>query len=156
MVTLNGQINSKGDNLTIFNWINWVPYFIFNRSTVESLAHEAAGYMTRFLWHVCPRKRRRRLMRSNIAEGKGPSWSAAVFSTSTLPQAPAQEAEGSWWARLTADGDEGVWGPRTPMRRPRLLLVDRDGSNLSVTAPHPLHPCSGCVLMESNGRRPGR
>ena len=29
MVTVNWPINSKGDHLTIFNWINWVPYFIF-------------------------------------------------------------------------------------------------------------------------------
>ena len=30
MVTLNWPINSKGDDLTIFNGNNWVPYFIFN------------------------------------------------------------------------------------------------------------------------------
>ena len=30
MVTLNWTFNSKGDHLTIFNWIKWVPYFIFN------------------------------------------------------------------------------------------------------------------------------
>ena len=30
MVPLNWTFNSKGDHLTIFNWINWVSYFIFN------------------------------------------------------------------------------------------------------------------------------
>ena len=30
LVTLNWTSNSKGDHLSIFNWINWVPYFIFN------------------------------------------------------------------------------------------------------------------------------
>ena len=37
MVTLNWPINSKGDHLTIFNWINWVPYFIFNSAVKPSI-----------------------------------------------------------------------------------------------------------------------
>ena len=45
MVTLNWPTNSKGDHLTIFNWINWVLYFIFNWINVHAIVHLPAYYI---------------------------------------------------------------------------------------------------------------
>ena len=44
MVTLDWTFNSKCDYLTIFNWINWVPYFIFNNFEIYILTFS--------VWHL--------------------------------------------------------------------------------------------------------